>query len=105
MKTYKKEKNLPYFPAISSQKFGFWDETCQICGKQTDMEGYVETAYDCFCMIASSELDVKSRIAAVEELKNNLGKASAVLEDMIYERLGLSSEEIVELLETDSVLP
>lgn len=56
-------------------------------------------------MIASSELDVKSRIAAVEELKKNLGKASAGLEDMIYERLGLSSEEIVELLETDSVLP
>lgn len=56
-------------------------------------------------MIASSELDVKSRIAAVEELKIHMGKASAGLEDMIYERLGLSSEEIVELLETDSVLP
>lgn len=69
------------------------------------MEGYVETAYDCFCMIASSELDVKSMIAAVEELKIHMGKASAALEDMIYERLGLSSEEIVELLETDSVLP
>ncbi len=56
------------------------------------MEKRLETAYEEFCLTA-----MKS--------SGREGKASRDLENFIYARLGLSADDVLDMLATDDVLP
>lgn len=85
--------------------FGFCDTECQICRKQTDMNDYIETAYEDVCMTILSSMDDESRRKSLASLSIRLGDASAKLEEMFFERLGISLEETVEVLGMGALLP
>lgn len=68
------------------------------------MNEYIETAYEEFCSIVTSTLDRESCDVALERMLMRLGDASTELENMIYERLGLSSDEIVDLVMMGEIL-
>lgn len=68
------------------------------------MKRDIETAYEEFCLIVSSSMDKASRDVAVRNMYLRLGDASVVLENTIYERLGMSSDEIIEIIDMDSVM-
>ena len=69
------------------------------------MKDHIETAYEDVCMIILSSMDESSQAAALASLSMRLGDASAKLEEMFFERLGISLEETVEVLGMGALLP
>jgi len=68
------------------------------------MENSIENAYDGFCLIATSAMDIEGRAAAMREMMMRLGTSSVDLENVIYEKLGMSSDEILDMIAMDDVL-
>jgi hypothetical protein len=73
--------------------------------KTEAMDNVIENAYDGFCLIATSAMDGECRAAAIREMTKRLGSASVELENMIYERMGMSADEIIDMIAMDEVLP
>jgi len=69
------------------------------------MKDYIETAYEDVCMIVLSSMDDESRETAMSELSMRIGDASARLEDMFFERLGISLDETLEMIGMGALLP
>ncbi|MBR2063846.1 MAG: hypothetical protein IJ971_04030 [Bacteroidales bacterium] len=69
------------------------------------MKDYIETAYEDVCTIIMSSMDDSSRSAALASLSMRLGDASAELENMFFERLGISLGEAAEIFGMGALLP
>ncbi len=92
------------FPVISSQKFVFYNDCSQICEKK-DMKELLEEAYEEFASIAGGTWDSKVKKVALKDLYGRLGNASYSLDNMIFERLGMSADEAMDMLDRDDILP
>lgn len=68
------------------------------------MKNRIESVYEEFCHAVSAARGREDRAAAVETVFTCLEDGSADFESMIYEKLGLSSDDIVEMFDMDAVL-
>ena len=62
------------------------------------MSAEAEELYGKVCCIVVSDDAPLVRAAALQTLYDALGKASEMLDDVLYERLGMSCEDVVEVL-------
>ncbi len=62
------------------------------------MSAEAEELYGKACCIVVSDNAPLVRAAALQTLYDGLGKASEMLDDVLYERLGMSCEDVVEVL-------
>ncbi len=69
------------------------------------MKSLVETAYEEFGFLVCGPWRRKNMMPAVENVYDSLGNASVAFDNMIYGRLGMSADDLVDMLEMDDVLP
>ncbi len=69
-----------------------------------DMKEFLETAYEDFASIASSSWDIKVKRIVLKDLYDRLGGASDAFDNMVFERLGLSAEEALDMLDIGDTL-
>ncbi len=91
------------FPVFSSQKFGFFICSGQIC-KKKDMNNYLETAYEEFAFVTCGPWNMEIGNSVLENLYMRLGNASVLLDNMIYERLGMSAEDVLNMIQMGDTL-
>ncbi len=84
--------------------FGFSVGLIQICGKIIVMDK-LEKAYEELSSITRSSWSYQVRVVALHDLYDSLGDASVRFDNMVYERLGMSAEEALEMLYREDVLP
>ncbi len=89
---------------ISFEKFGFYTDRSQIC-KKKDMKESLETAYEDFASIAGSSWNKRIKEIALKDLYDRLGDDSDAFDNMVYDRLGLSAEEALEMFDAGETLP
>jgi len=87
------------FPAISSPKFGFSVGHRDICGKTECMHKSVESMYESVCRIVMSGRSPMCQAEEVRELYEGAGTLSERLDNVFYERMGMSCEEVIEALQ------
>lgn len=58
----------------------------------------MEKVYEEVCSIFTSDYERKRRAEELEELYKRLGSASEALDNMLYERQGLSCEDLIYML-------
>lgn len=58
----------------------------------------MEKVYEEVCSIFTSDYERKRRAEELEELYKRLGSASEALDNMLYERQGLSCEDLIDML-------
>ncbi len=68
------------------------------------MENRLELAYEEFGAIAESSMNHECKTAALRILSGSLGFASVAFENVVYERLGLSAEDVLDMLDMGDVL-
>ena len=85
---FKKKKNLLLPPVISSQKVAKPDALCQLCFKKEEM----------YMRRKSSKLDEKSLFCGMKK-----GEIPYHVDNMFYETLGMSYDEVFESLCIDSI--
>ena len=88
-----------YFPAILSPKFGFSVGHRDICGKTECMHKSVESMYESVCRIVMSGRSPMCQAEEVRELYEGAGTLSELLDNVFYERMGMSCEELAETLQ------
>ncbi len=69
------------------------------------MENYLETAYEEFAFAACGPWNTEIVSSVLENLYMRLGGASILLDNMIYERLGMSAEDVLDVFGMDDILP
>ncbi len=69
------------------------------------MKESLETAYAEFASIAEGSWTGKVKEIAVRDLYDALGDDSEAFDNMVYERLGMSVEDVLDMLEKGDVLP
>ena len=62
----------------------------KICG--------MEKLYEEVCAIFSADYGRRRRAEELSELYGRIGSASVTLDNMLYERLGLSCEDLIDML-------
>ncbi len=68
------------------------------------MENRLETAYEEFGLIAGSSWKHEIKLMMLRNLFDELGDDSVALDNMIYERLGMSAEEVIDMYDADDML-
>ena len=58
----------------------------------------MEKLYEQVCQIFTADYGRKRRAEELSELYNRIGSASVVLDNMLYEQLGLSCEDLIDML-------
>ncbi len=69
------------------------------------MENLLEDAYEDFVSIACGTWDNKVRRVLLKDLYDRLGSESVAFDNLVYERLGMSSEDALDMIEMGDVLP
>lgn len=69
------------------------------------MEDLLEKAYEDFALIAESSWSGEVRRVALKDLYGSLGDAADAFDNMIYDRLGMSPEEALDMFDMDATLP
>ncbi len=69
------------------------------------MKNHLETAYEEFGRIVESSWKHEIKLLMLKNLLGELGDDSVGLENMIYERLGMSAEDIIDMCDADDILP
>ncbi len=65
----------------------------------------MERAYEDFASIVQGNGSRLFKEVALRDLLDSLGEDSVKLDNMVYERLGMSTEDVLEMLRTGDVLP
>ncbi len=68
------------------------------------MKNNVEMAYEQFGFLVCGPWRGEVMGAAVEKVYDCLGNASVAFDNMIYEQLGMSADDIMEMLDMDDIL-
>ena len=58
----------------------------------------MEKLYEEVCAIFTADYGHKRRIEDLSKLYRRIGSASVTLDNMLYERLGLSCEDLIDML-------
>jgi hypothetical protein len=58
----------------------------------------MERLYEEVCAIFSADYGRRRRAEELSELYGRIGSASVTLDNMLYERLGLSCEDLIDML-------
>ena len=58
----------------------------------------MEKLYEEVCSIFTADYGRKRRMEELAQLYQRIGSASVTLDNMLYERLGLSCEDLIEML-------
>ncbi len=69
------------------------------------MKEKLETAYEDFVSIAGSSWDRRIKEIALKDLYERLEDASDAFDNMIYERLGVSADEVIDMIASGETLP
>ncbi len=72
--------------------------------KNEDMKNSIESAYEEFGFIACGILNPERKNMIMKNVRLCLGGASDALDNMIYERMGLSAEEVFEIIDMDATM-
>ncbi len=69
------------------------------------MKELLEKSYEEFSSIVSGSWTRGMKMAALEDLYDRLGNDSAAFDNMVYERLGMSAEEALDMIDSGDTLP
>ncbi len=78
---------------------------CVRFAEKRNMRNIIETAYEDLGFLACGPWRREGVKPALENVYDCLGKASAAFDNMVYERLGMSADELMDMLDADEVLP
>ncbi len=107
----KKKQNVKKREKCDEKCGDFATKVCFFCRMRSDlqkneyMKESLETVYADFESIARSAWSSEVRRVLLNNLYDRLGGASAAFDNMVYERLGMSPEEILDMYDMDSTLP
>ncbi len=73
--------------------------------KNKIMENLLEIAYEEFCRVAGSFWKPEIKRLLIKDIYDRLGDDRVSLQNMIYDRLGMSDDEIIDMLDAEDVLP
>ncbi len=65
----------------------------------------LEKAYEDFASIAESTFSHEVKMVVLRDLYDSLGNASVAFDNLVYERLGMSAEEAIDMIDKGDVLP
>lgn len=63
----------------------------------------MEKIYEEVCAIFTADYARRRRADELAELYGRIGSASVALDNMLYDRLGLSCEDLIEMLRNDNM--
>ncbi len=69
------------------------------------MNESIEKAYEEFASIAEGAWSHRVKEVLLRDLTDRLGKDSVEFDNMVYERLGMSAEDVIDMLDAGDVLP
>ncbi len=72
--------------------------------KENAMKNRIERAYEEYAFMACGILSHERKVHLLRKIRACLGGASDTLDNMIYERTGMSAEEALEMFEMDATL-
>ena len=84
---------------IWSQKFGFSAGRGQLCRKRRIMNHIVETMYEEVGRIVASDCGARRKAKALSDFYDGLAGDAVMLDNVLYERIGMSCEEVIEALQ------
>jgi hypothetical protein len=102
-KAFQKKKNLSCFPVISSQMFGYYIFSRDLCVKNNIMHMTVESMYEAVCTIVASSGGARRKVRELRNLYEGLGDDSFMLDNVLYERIGMSCEDVIEVILSEIV--
>ncbi len=73
--------------------------------EKRSMKEKLEDAYEEFASIAEGEWTPEVKAVLLQDLYRRLGVPSVAFDNMLYERLGMSAEEIMDIFSAGDVLP
>ncbi len=73
--------------------------------KKRHMNNSLETVYEEFASIAESSLNMQMKRIMFRDMLDNAGITPDEFDRMVYERLGMSAEEALEMLDMGDTLP
>ena len=88
---------------ISSQMFGYYIFSRDICVKKNDMHMTVESMYEAVCTIVASSGGARRKVRELRNLYEGLGDDSFMLDNVLYERIGMSCEDVIEVILSEIV--
>ncbi len=69
------------------------------------MKDLLENAYEEFVSIACGTWDNKVKRVLLNDLLDRLKGESVAFENLVYERMGMSTEDILDIIDAGEVLP
>ncbi len=69
------------------------------------MKELLETAYGDFDLIARGSWNAGVKRIMLKDLYDSLGELSDAFDNMVYERLGMSAAEVLDIFDMDALLP
>ncbi len=72
--------------------------------KENVMKNRIECAYEEYAFMACGILNHERKVQILQKIRGCLGGASDALDNMIYEHMGMSAEEALEMFEMDAPL-
>ena len=74
-----------------------------MAGRFADKLDHMEKLYEKVCAIFTADYGRKRRAEELSELYGRIGGTSVALDNMLYERLGLSCEDLISMLRKGDV--
>ncbi len=68
------------------------------------MKKTMESAYREFASIAGCPWAMKEKVTAMEKLYGSLGGSSVIFDNMVYESIGMSADEVLDMLDVGDTL-
>ena len=83
--------------------FGFYMFSRDICAKNNDMYMTVESMYEAVCTIVASSGGARRKVRELRSFYESLGDDSFLLDNVLYERMGMSCEDVIEVIQSEIV--
>ena len=74
-----------------------------ICAKNNDMYMTVESMYEAVCLTVTSNGGAKRKVRKLRSFYESLGDDSFLLDNVLYERMGMSCEDVIEVIQSEIV--
>ena len=74
-----------------------------ICAKNNDMYMTVESMYEAVCTIVASSGGARRKVRELRSFYESLGDDSFLLDNVLYERMGMSCEDVIEVIQSEIV--
>ena len=74
-----------------------------ICAKNNDMYMTVESMYEAVCLTVTSNGGAMRKVRELRSFYESLGDDSFLLDNVLYERMGMSCEDVIEVILSEIV--